>query len=310
MMLPFLGKKKADNKTTQGVSAPLIPPQGGFSKMTHPPIPAPIPAVHTIGRGETVTAKPTMTRQAQTEQQTISYQTKQKFAKGLTSIRDIIAPSLVEVDFDNIRVNNNYYRTLFVAAYPRYVSSNWLHPLLSFDKSLFISMYIYPTESRVILEDLKRKIAEMEATIQVDMKRGKVIDPSVQVGLDDALALQAQLAKGAERFYQFALYISIPSDTIEELNRSSKEVESTLGSLLIFTKHATLSQEDGFKSTLPLGLDKLDVTRNMDTTSLATTFPFTTASLTANEGILYGINEHDGSLVIFDRFSSPRGRVD
>src|SRR3989338_6687181 len=157
MMLPFLGKKKADNKTTQGVSAPLIPPQGGFSKMTHPPIPAPIPAVHTIGRGETVTAKPTMTRQAQTEQQTISYQTKQKFAKGLTSIRDIIAPSLVEVDFDNIRVNNNYYRTLFVAAYPRYVSSNWLHPLLSFDKSLFISMYIYPTESRVILYFLKKK---------------------------------------------------------------------------------------------------------------------------------------------------------
>ncbi|OGG17565.1 hypothetical protein A3D78_01680 [Candidatus Gottesmanbacteria bacterium RIFCSPHIGHO2_02_FULL_39_14] len=243
-----------------------------------------------------------MTRQAQTEQQTISYQTKQKFAKGLTSIRDIIAPSLVEVDFDNIRVNNNYYRTLFVAAYPRYVSSNWLHPLLSFDKSLFISMYIYPTESRVILEDLKRKIAEMEATIQVDMKRGKVIDPSVQVALDDALALQAQLAKGAERFYQFSLYITIPADTIEEINRESKEVESTLGSLLIIPKHATLSQEDGFKSTLPLGLDKLDITRNMDTTSLATTFPFTTASLTANEGILYGINEHDGSLVIFDRF--------
>ena len=228
---------------------------------------------------------------------------KQKLTKGLVNIRDIIAPSLVEVDFDNIRVNNTFYRTLFVAGYPRYVASNWLHPLLSFDKSLFISMYIYPAESKVILEDLKRKIAEMEATIQVDMKRGKVIDPSVQVSLDDALALQSQLAKGAERFYQFSLYVSIPADTIEELNRSSKEVESTLGSLLIVPKHATLSQEDGFKSTLPMSLDKLDITRNMDTTSLATTFPFTTASLTANEGILYGINEHDGSLVIFNRFS-------
>src|SRR3989338_4390349 len=150
---------------------------------------------------------------------------KQKLTKGLVNIRDIIAPSLVEVDFDNIRVNNTFYRTLFVAGYPRYVASNWLHPLLSFDKSLFISMYIYPTESKVILEDLKRKIAEMEATIQVDMKRGKVIDPTVQVSLDDALALQSQLAKGAERFYQFSLYVSIPADTIEELNRSSKEVE-------------------------------------------------------------------------------------
>jgi len=226
-----------------------------------------------------------------------------RFGRGMVSVRDIIAPSLVEVDFDNIRINNNYYRTLFVAAYPRYVSSNWLHPILSFDHSLFISMFLYPTESKVILEDLKRKIAEMEATIQVDMKRGKVVDPSVQVGLDDALSLQSQLAKGAERFFQFALYVTIPSESLEELNRLAKEVESTLGSLLIIPKHATLSQEDGFKSTLPMGQDKIDVTRNMDTTSLATTFPFTTASLTANEGILYGINEHDGSLVIFDRFS-------
>jgi conjugal transfer ATP-binding protein TraC len=226
-----------------------------------------------------------------------------KFARGTLNIRDVIAPSLVEVDFDNIRVNNMYYRTLFVAGYPRYVSANWLHPVLSFDHSLFISMYIYPAESRAILEDLKRKIAEMEATIQVDMKRGKVVDPGVQVALDDALALQAQLAKGAERFFQFALYITIPSDSIDDLNRLTKEVESTLGSILIIPKHATLSQEDAFKSTLPMGLDKLDITRNMDTTSLATTFPFTTASLTANEGILYGINEHDGSLVIFNRFS-------
>lgn len=226
-----------------------------------------------------------------------------QFGKGTVTIRDIIAPSLVEVDFDNIRINNFYYRTLFVVGYPRFVSANWLHPVLSFDHSLFTSMFIYPTQSKAILEDLKRKIAEMEATIQVDMKRGKAVDPTVQVSLDDALSLQAQLAKGAERFYQFSLYVTIPSESLADVNRLSKEVESTLGSILIVPKHATLSQEDAFKSTLPMGIDKLNITRNMDTTSLATTFPFTTASLTANEGILYGINEHDGSLVIFDRFS-------
>ncbi len=226
-----------------------------------------------------------------------------QLTKGIISIKDIIAPSLVEVDFDNIRINSNYYRTLFVAGYPRFVSANWLHPVLSFDRSLFLSMFIYPTESKAILEDLKRKIAEMEATIQVDLKRGRVVDPSVQVALDDALSLQAQLAKGAERYYQFAFYITIPSESVDDLNLLTKEVESMLGSLLIIPKHATLSQENAFKSTLPMGVDLLDITRNMDTTSLATTFPFTTASLTANEGILYGINEHDGSLVIFDRFS-------
>lgn len=230
-------------------------------------------------------------------------QSAEKLAKGQVLIKDIISPSIIEVDFDYLKINQNFYKTLFVAGYPRYVSANWLYPVVSFDHSLFVSMFIYPAESKTILEDLKRKIAEMEAEIQTDVKRGKVVDPGTQVALDDALSLQAQLAKGAERFYQFSLYITIPAETLEELNQVSKEVESTLGSLLIVSKHSTLQMEDGFKSTIPLGIDRLDVTRNMDTTSLATTFPFTTASLTANKGVLYGINEHDGSLIIFDRFS-------
>lgn len=225
------------------------------------------------------------------------------FAAGITSVKDVIAPSYIEVDIDYIHINNVYYRTLFVSGYPRYVGANWLAPLVSYDHSISISMFIYPTEAKVILEDLKRKIAEMEATIQSDIKRGRVVDPSVQVALDDALALQAQLAKGAERFFQFGLYVTIPAGSVEELNRVSKEIESLLGSLLIIAKHASFQMEDGFKTTLPFCQDKLLVTRNMDTTSLATTFPFTTASLTANQGVLYGINEHDGSLVIFDRFT-------
>ncbi|MBL7150433.1 ATP-binding protein [Candidatus Microgenomates bacterium] len=223
--------------------------------------------------------------------------------KGMIKVVDLIAPSAVEVDFDHLKIDSKYYRTLFVATYPRFVSANWLYPVISFDHSLIISMFVYPQEAKIILDDLRRKIAEMEATIQSDLKRGKVIDPSVQVALDDALSLQAQLAKGAERFFQFGLYITIPADSLEELNRISKQVEATLGSLLIISKHSTLQMEEGLKTCLPFGKDFLAIKRNMDTTSLATTFPFSTASLTANEGVLYGLNEHDGSLVIFDRFT-------
>lgn len=226
-----------------------------------------------------------------------------ELAKGITSVKDLIAPSSIEVDFDHIKMGNIFYRTLFVAGYPRFVSANWLSPLLSFDHALTVSMFVYPTESKIILEDLKRKIAEMEATIESDIERGKVVDPSVQTSLDDALALQAQLAKGAERFFQFSLYITIPAKTVEELNRTTREVESTLGSILLTSRHASLQMEEGFKSTLPYCQDFLNIQRNMDTTSLGTTFPFTTASLTSNQGVLYGINEHDGSLVVFDRFT-------
>ncbi len=224
-------------------------------------------------------------------------------AKGTVSIKDLVSPSFIEVDFNHLKIDEKYYRTLYVVGYPRYVSANWLYSLITFDHPLYISMYIYPTESKAVLEDLKRKIAEMEATIESDIKSGKVVDPTVQVALDDALSLQAELAKGAERFFQFGLYITIPADNLSELNTIAKEVDSVLSSLLIVTRQATLEMEEGFKSTLPMFYDKLAVWRNMDTTSLALTFPFATASLTRNEGILYGINQHDGGLIIFDRFT-------
>jgi type IV secretory pathway VirB4 component len=223
--------------------------------------------------------------------------------QGMINIKDLIAPSYIEVDFNNIKIDSKYYRTLYIMGYPRYVSPNWLHSLITFDRALYISMYIYPTESKDVMEDLKRKIAEMEATIENDIKDGKVVDPSVQVALDDALEIQAELAKGAERFFQFGLYITIPADSLDELEQNTKQVEASLSSLLIISRKATLQMEEGFKSTLPLFYDKLGIWRNMDSTSLSMTFPFSTASLTKNEGILYGLNEHDGSLIIFDRFT-------
>lgn len=219
------------------------------------------------------------------------------------TVPDVLAPSEIELDFNHIRVNDRYFRTYFVSNYPRFVELNWLEPLISFDHSLLISMFIYPSQSAGVLDDLKRKIAEMEATIQTDFERGKAIDPAIEVTLEDARALQDELVKGVERFFQFALYISVPAKSMEELHNTSKLVESTLASLSITARPTTLQMEDGLKSTLPTGSDLLNLTHNMDTTSLASTFPFASSELTANEGIMYGINEHNDSLILFDRFT-------
>ena len=219
------------------------------------------------------------------------------------TLEDILAPSELEVDFNNLRIGQNFYRTYFMSAYPRFIEPNWLEPLISFDHSLNISMFIYPSESKGVLDDLKRKVAEMEATIQTDIERGRIVDPAIQVALDDARSLQEQLVKGAERFFQFALYVTVPAPDLEQLTNISKLIESTLGSLSIGAQPTTLQMEDGFRTSLPLGQDFLVLPHNMDTTSLATTFPFTSSELTANEGIMYGINEHNGSLILFDRFT-------
>ena len=224
-------------------------------------------------------------------------------SKPQLTLEDILAPAEIEVDFNSLRIDNRFFRTYFVSAYPRFVEPNWLEPLISFDHSLLISMFIYPSQSQGVLDELKQKIAEMEATIQTDFERGRTIDPAVEVALEDARGLQDQLVRGVERFFQFALYITVPAQTPEELHNTSKLVESTLASLSITAKQTTLQMEDGFKSCLPQGTDLLNLTHNMDTTSLATTFPFASSELTANEGIMYGINKHNDSLILFDRFS-------
>lgn len=225
------------------------------------------------------------------------------------TLQDALAPKETEVDFNHLKINNTFHRSFFVSGYPRFVEPNWLDPLISFEHSLTVSMFIYPSQSKGILDDLKHKIAEMEATIQTDLDRGREIDPAVEVALDDARALQEQLVKGAERFFQYSLYVDVPANTLEDLHNTSKLVESTLGSLSISIHPTTLEMEAGFQSTLPLAHDELYMPHNMDTTSLATTFPFTSSSLTSKEGILYGINVHNDSLIIFDRFSQENANM-
>ncbi len=230
----------------------------------------------------------------------------QAIAQG-ENLLDVIAPQAVEEDFDYVKINDVYFRTLFVAGYPRFVAPGWLEPVVNFDSSLDICFYIYPVDGKSVLDDLRRKIAEMEAEISTDIERGKIVDPSTQAKLEDARSLQEQLVKGIERFYEFSFYITIPANSVDELNSVTRQIESQLGSLLIVAKHAILDQEEGFLSTAPFGLDKLSITRNMDTTSVATTFPLTSTELSSDTGVLYGINSQNESFIIFDRFSLQNG---
>jgi type IV secretory pathway VirB4 component len=217
-------------------------------------------------------------------------------------VKDIISPPAIEVDFNHLLVGTKFFRTLFSTGYPKFVGANWLSPLINFEQPLDISTFYYPVDSRLVMQRLKRKIGEMEATINIDLEAGKIVDPRVKVALADAKDLQESLAKGTEKFFHFALYITINASSLSELEKVYKNLEQSLGAVGVLVKPATLQQEHGFHSAIPVGIDKLYYTRNMDTTSLATTFPFVSSNLTMNRGVLYGVNKHNKSLIIFDRF--------
>lgn len=225
------------------------------------------------------------------------------YNEGVLSLRDIIAPSSFVIENNYLIIGTRYVRTLFVYGYPRTLFTGWLSPIINLDEVIDISLNITPVESRVVLENLRKRVGQMEASYQINAEKGKVRDPGLEAAISDAEELRDKIQVGEERFFRLGLYITLYAKDLEELDLNQRKVESILGTSLVYTKAASVQMEQGFNSTVPIGTDQLGISRNMNTGSLSTSFPFTTAELSRNEGILYGLNRHNNGLVLFDRFS-------
>lgn len=225
------------------------------------------------------------------------------YQEGLSTVRDIIAPADFVINTNYLQLGTYYVRSLFVYTYPRYLNTNWLSPIINYDLTMDIGMFIIPQDVQEVMQSLKRKMTQLESTRQIEQEKGLVRDPELDTAIHDIDELRDTLSQGQNRLFQYGLYFTVYAKSLEELNTIAKQVASTLGGLLIYTKEALVQMEQGFNSTLPLASDELNILRNLDTASLSTTFPFTTAELTSDEGILYGINRHNDSLILFDRFN-------
>lgn len=227
----------------------------------------------------------------------------QAFLKGMTTLRDLIAPSSLEIHASHFRLGTKYGRTLYIYGYPRQIYTGWLSSLINIDEVLDISMFLYPVESQVVLNNLRKKVTQLEASMSINSEKGRTRDPGLEAALQDAEELRDQLQVGAERFFRFGLYVTLYADSMDELSFVQHKIETLFGQQLIFSKVASSQQEQGLNSTIPQMSDQLQIRRNMNTGAISTSFPFTSADLTQEKGVLYGINMHNNGLVIFDRFS-------
>lgn len=225
------------------------------------------------------------------------------FEQGITTLRDLISPSSIEIHSDYFRLGTKYGRTLYVYGYPRSLYTGWLSPLINIDEVLDVSMYIYPVDTTVVMKNLQKKVTQLEASINVNTEKGKVRDPELEAAIGDAEELRDQLQVGAEKFFRFGLYVTLWADSLEELGFVQRKIETLFGQQMVFSKVASSQQEQGMNSVMPQCTDQLLIRRNMNTGAISTSFPFTSADLTQEKGILYGINMHNNGLVIFDRFS-------
>ncbi len=253
---------------------------------------------------------PELTRQEQErlarqeiEQKKETLEAERVYRRGVVTVRDLIAPASMKIEARYLELGSKFVRTLFVVMYPRYIQVGWFAPIINLNMPLDIAMYFYPVGSDVILKQLRNKSGALEAQILADAEKGAPRDPIRETALRDIEQLRDRLTQGVEKFFQFALYVTIYGDSLDELDKNTEKIESLFGTKLVFSKRVLYQAEQGYDSSLPLGNDELGISFNMSTSPCASSFPFISSELTSDNGILYGINRHNNSLILFDRFS-------
>lgn len=232
-----------------------------------------------------------------------------EYKEALAFLKDAIAPSMMKVDSTKIQIGDTYARTFFVYAYPDFLEWNWLWPLINWDIKFDMSMYVYPVDSAFIMKYLKRRLTELRAQQSINMDKWLVSDPALDAQLQDVEELRWSLTRGQEKYFHLWIYITIYAESEEELKKTGNTLETLLSWRNILTKQCFIRSEQGFIGTWPFAKDEVSVYRNISTKWLSTTFPFTSNTLSQDDGILYWINTHNNSLIIFDRFKTENANM-
>ena len=237
------------------------------------------------------------------QQELITLEEERVYREGTVAIRDLVAPSALSVQSNFVQLGTTFLRTIFVITYPRYMSVGWSSPILNLNLTMDLAMFFYPVNSEIILKQLKKKVGALEAQLSADAEKGAARDPLRETALRDIEQLRDDLTQGIEHFFQFAFYVTLYSQDKKELDKTTEDIQNIFGSKLIYSKNVLYQAEQGFTSTLPLGIDELTISFNMNSSPIAASFPFISSELSSDDGILYGINRHNNSLILFDRFS-------
>ncbi len=227
----------------------------------------------------------------------------QIYKQGVLELQDVIAPSALKITPREINLGDKIARTFFVMSYPRTLTDSWFAPIINLDRVLDISVFVHPIDSGEILKKFQKKVAEVQSQIIAREEKGLVRDPILDTAYRDLEDLRDQLQQAQEKIFDVGVYITIYGSAVEELDKAESEIKSMLESRLIYVKPALFQQVQGFRSALPLGLDELAVNSKLNSSPLSSIFPFVSFDLTSDKGILYGVNRHNASLVLFDRFS-------
>ncbi|MDD2870467.1 MAG: ATP-binding protein [Candidatus Gracilibacteria bacterium] len=236
-------------------------------------------------------------------------ESEKEYKEALAYIKDAIAPAYWKSFPNKLKINDTYVKTFFVYAYPNFLEGNWLSPIINWDVKFDMSLFVYPIDSAFIQKYLRKRLTQLHSERSMSAEKGLINDPAIEAQIQDVEELRYKLTRGEEKYFHLGLYITVYAEDEEKLNRIGKDIETVLAGRNVLQKQAYLRAEQAFISTGPFCKDELGVYRNISTGGLSTTFPFSSSTLTHDDGILYGVNTHNNSLIIFDRFRTENANM-
>ncbi len=225
------------------------------------------------------------------------------YAQSSLDLVDTIAPTALKIGSRELELGEKFVRTFYTISYPRFLSDSWFSPVINLDKVLDVSIFIHPVDTEQALHAFQKKVAEVQSQINEREAKGLVRDPLLDTAYQDLESLRDNLQQAQEKLFDVGLYLALYGDTKEDIAKTEGDIRGILDAKLVYTKPALFQQEQGFRSCLPIGNDELLVNSKLNSSPLSSIFPFVSFDLTSDRGILYGINRHNASLILFDRFS-------
>ncbi|MBI5220477.1 MAG: DUF87 domain-containing protein [Candidatus Liptonbacteria bacterium] len=218
-------------------------------------------------------------------------------------VKKVIAPPGLEVQSNYLKIGDKLAKSFFFFSYPRFLSTGWFEPIINLPELMDIAIYTEPLDTGNALKNLRKKVTQVQSQIADREEKGLVRDPMLETAMQDIENLRDGLMQGQERLFSVAVYLTIYADNLDALTRIESRLTSILEAKLVFAKPALFQQLQGYQSVLPLRQDHLLVMTPMNSGPVSSFFPFVSEDITSEDGVMYGINRHNNSLVIFDRFS-------
>ena len=286
----FILPKIQENETVPEVASPAPPPES--SKKETQPVDLSDPN-RKLSKEEALELK----------------ETEKEYKDALAYVKDMIAPAMMRIDATKLQIGDTYVRTIFTYAYPDVLEGNWLSPLINWDVKFDVSMFVYPVDSARVMRFLRKRLTQLRSQYAINREKWLIGDPHLDAQIQDVEELQVSLTRGQEKYFHFSLYITTYAESEEEMKKLTNTLDVMLAGRNILTKQTFLRAEQGFIATGPFARDEVNVYRNISTKGLSTTFPFSSNSLSQDDGIFYGINTHNNSLIIFDRFQTENANM-